>query len=87
MRTTARFASANRQSADDIRAALVKEAENEDIPLQPEDIHVKGEAGHVQISADYSVTVDLSRLSVDAQFPSRAQEQSSPVVGVCARRN
>lgn len=59
MQTVARFASANRQSADDIRAALVKEAKSEDIPLQPEDIHVESQAGNVRISAPYSVTVDL----------------------------
>jgi predicted membrane protein len=59
MQTVARFASANRQSADDIRAALVKEAKSEDIPIQPEDIHVESQAGNVRISANYSVTVDL----------------------------
>jgi predicted membrane protein len=59
MQTVARFASANRQTADDIKAALVKEAKSEDIPLQPEDIHVESQAGNVRISANYSVTVDL----------------------------
>src|ERR1700690_509989 len=59
MQTVARFASANRQTTDDIRAALVKEAKSEDIPLQPEDIHVESQAGNVRISAPYSVTVDL----------------------------
>jgi hypothetical protein len=59
MQSTARFASANRQTADDIRASLVKEAKSEDIPIKPEDIHVESEAGNVRISAAYSVTVDL----------------------------
>jgi len=59
MQSTARFASANRQTADDIRASLVKEAKSEDIPIKPEDIHVESQAGNVRISAPYSVTVDL----------------------------
>jgi predicted membrane protein len=59
MTSTARFASANRQTADDIRASLVKEAKSEDIPIKPEDIHVEAQAGNVRISAPYSVTVDL----------------------------
>jgi hypothetical protein len=59
MTSTARFASANRQTADDIRASLVKEAKSEDIPIKPEDIKVEAQAGNVQISAPYSVTVDL----------------------------
>ena len=57
--STARFASVNRQSVDDIRTAVLKEAQNEDIPIAPADIHVKGDGGHVEIAADYSVTVDL----------------------------
>lgn len=59
MTSTARFASANRQTADDIRASLVKEAKSEDIPIKPEDIHVESQGGNVNISAPYSVTVDL----------------------------
>jgi Domain of unknown function (DUF4845) len=57
--STARFASVNRQTTDDIRNAVLKEAENEDIPIDARDIHVKGDNGHVEIAADYSVTVNL----------------------------
>jgi len=57
--STARLATVNRESAEDIRAAILKEAQSEEIPLAAEDIHVKDEGGHVEISADYSVTVDL----------------------------
>jgi len=57
--STARFASVNRQTPEDIRAAVMKEALNEDIPIAAPDIHVKGDAGHVEIAADYSVTVNL----------------------------
>jgi Domain of unknown function (DUF4845) len=57
--STARYASVNRQSVDDIRTSVLKEAENEDIPITAQDIHVKGDGGHVEIVADYSVTVNL----------------------------
>lgn len=57
--STARLATVNRQSAEDIRAAVLKEAQSEEIPIAAEDIHVKDEGGHVEISADYTVTVDL----------------------------
>ena len=57
--STARFASVNRQSPEDIRAAVLKQAQEEDIPIAAKDIHVKGESGRVEIAADYSVTVDL----------------------------
>ena len=59
MQTAARFGSANRQSVDDIRKAVVTEAKSDDIPVQPEDIHIESAGGNVQISTSYSVTVDL----------------------------
>lgn len=68
MQTTARFATLNHQAPDDIRATLVKEAQKEDLPVQPEDIHVSSEAGNVQIKADYSVTVDLSVYQLTLNF-------------------
>ena len=57
--STARFASVNRQSPEDIRAAVLKQAQEVDIPITAKDIQVRGESGHVEIAADYSVTVDL----------------------------
>jgi hypothetical protein len=59
LESTARLATVNRQSAEDIRTAVLKEAQSEEIPIAAEDIHVKDDGGHVEISADYSVTVDL----------------------------
>lgn len=59
MQTTARFASVNRQTPQEIRDSLVKEAAKEGIPVKPDDIHVTNDAGNVQIDAAYSVTVDL----------------------------
>jgi hypothetical protein len=59
MQTTARFASVNRQSPDDIRQALMREAERAELPLRPQDIKVSNRGGRVDIEATYSVTVDL----------------------------
>jgi hypothetical protein len=59
MQTTARFATINRQSPEQIRKSLLVEAKSKDIPVEPENIHVTSEAGNVKINAEYSVTVDL----------------------------
>lgn len=74
--SAARFASVNRQSADDIRASVLKEAENEDIPITAEDIHVKGDAAHVEIAADYSVTVNLVVYQWTLNFHPHARNNS-----------
>ena len=58
MQTIARFASVNRQSENDIRLALLKEASKDDIPIRPEDIRVTNNNGNVRIEAVYSVTLD-----------------------------
>jgi len=59
IQNTARFASVGHQSESDIKGAVVKEAEKEDVPVRPEDISVRSQNGNVQIDAEYSVTVDL----------------------------
>jgi hypothetical protein len=60
MQNAARFASVNRmQTLEDIRKGLMQEAQRQDIPINPEDIHITSESGVVTISAEYSVTVDL----------------------------
>jgi hypothetical protein len=55
----ARSASLYRKSSDQIRQAVLDEAQREDLPVQAEDIKVQGQAGNVHIDVDYSVTVDL----------------------------
>jgi hypothetical protein len=61
MQTTARFASVNRnQTPADITKSVMEEAQKQNIPLQAEDVHVTAESGNIAISADYSVTIDLS---------------------------
>jgi len=59
MKTTARFASVNRQTPEDIRKSMLVEATKDDLPIKPEDIKVSAKDGTVQIEANYSVTVDL----------------------------
>jgi predicted membrane protein len=59
MQNTARFATVNRQSPEEIRKSLVQEAQANEIPVQPENIHVTAEAGNVKISADYTIVVNL----------------------------
>ena len=59
MQTAARFASVNRQSPEDIRKNLLKEAEKAEMPIRLEDIKVSSRGGRVDIEANYSVTVDL----------------------------
>jgi hypothetical protein len=56
----ARFASVNRQTVEQIRQAVLKEAERDNLPVQPEDVKVEAASGKVHISADISITVDLS---------------------------
>jgi hypothetical protein len=59
MQTTARFASVNRQTPDQIRRAILKEADRLEVPVQLQDIKVADHNGRIDINADYSVTVDL----------------------------
>jgi hypothetical protein len=59
METAARFATVNRQSPDEIRKNLLKQAEEAEMPIRLEDIKVVSRGGRIDIEANYSVTVDL----------------------------
>lgn len=59
MTTTARIGAASRLTPDQIRKTLADEALSDDIPVKPDDIHVQSQGGHVEVSASYSVTVNL----------------------------
>lgn len=59
MQTIARFATVNRQGPDQIRDAILKEAQKAELPVRKEDIKVRAASGNVNIDVDYSVTVDL----------------------------
>ncbi len=60
LQTIARFASVNRDPSDKVVAAILKEAEKDDVPVEADDIKVEGKGGNVTINVDYSVTADLS---------------------------
>src|SRR6185436_608304 len=59
MQTAARFASVRRESPEQVRANLLKEAEKADMPITLQDIMVVDRNGRTIINVDYSVTVDL----------------------------
>jgi Domain of unknown function (DUF4845) len=59
MQTIARFATVNRQNPEQIRDAVLNEAEKDSIPVSAEDIKVEAVRGNVRINVEYSVTVDL----------------------------
>ena len=59
LQNIARFASVNRRTNEQIKQAVMEEAQKEDLPVQAEDVKVEGSGGNVHISVDYSVTVDL----------------------------
>jgi hypothetical protein len=60
VQTIARFATATRQTPEQIRAAILKEAEKDDVPIDANDVKVQAVNGNVRIKVDYSVTVDLT---------------------------
>jgi hypothetical protein len=55
----ARYASVNRKNNEQVKQAVLAEAQKEDLPVEAEDIKVEGNAGNIHINVDYSVTVDL----------------------------
>ena len=59
IQTIATFASVNRQPVEKVRDSVLKEAEKDGVPIVADDIKIQGGGGNIQISVDYSVTVDL----------------------------
>jgi hypothetical protein len=69
MQSTARFASVNRNTtAGDISKSVLDEAQKQSIPLKAEDVHVTADSGLINISADYTVTVDLNVYQLTLNF-------------------
>jgi len=60
IQTLARFATMNRETPEQIRGAVLKEAQKDDIAIGAEAVKVEAVNGNVKINVDYSVTVDLS---------------------------
>lgn len=59
LQNIARFATVNHKSGEQVKQAVLEEAQKEDLPIDAEDIKVDGAGGNVHINVDYSVTVDL----------------------------
>jgi len=60
VQTIARYASATRQAPEQIRAAVLKEAQKDEVPIDEKDVKIDAVSGNVRIHVDYSVTVDLA---------------------------
>lgn len=76
IQTLARFATVNRQTPEQIRAAVLKEAQKDDVPVAAEDIKVDAVNGNIKIRADYSVTVDLKVYQWTLNFHPAASNDS-----------
>jgi hypothetical protein len=68
MKEVAKFALANRQTEADLRNAVYKEAQDQDVPINPEDIRVEMGPQGPFISADYKVNVDLQVYQFTLEF-------------------
>jgi hypothetical protein len=60
IQTIARYATVTRQTPEQIRTAVLKEAQKDDVPAAAEDIKVEAVSGNVRIHVEYSVIVDLT---------------------------
>jgi hypothetical protein len=54
-----RFASSKRKPTEKVRASIVDEAKNWDIPIKPRDIHITKRGPSFSVEIDYSLIVDL----------------------------
>jgi len=64
----ARDSTYTNQSADDVRALVLKEAHNDSVPLTADQINVTKDSNNVSISANYTVHVDLPWYPQDLHF-------------------
>jgi hypothetical protein len=76
MQEEARFAVVNRHGEEQIREAILKEAESLDIPLKKEEIKVLASASVVRISVDYTVPVDLMVYKMELHFTPSSENKS-----------
>lgn len=68
MTETARFASVNRNTEEQIRNTIYKEMQELDIPAKKEDLKITAEGGRVSISLDYRVPIDLTVYQFELHF-------------------
>lgn len=74
----ARFASVSRKTNEQVKQAVLEEAQKEDLPVDAENIKVEGAAGNVHINVEYSVTVDLKVYQWTLNFHPNAS--NAPVI-------
>ena len=75
MQETARFASVNRNSEEQIRDSIMKTIDELQIPATKEDIKVTAAGGRVTINVDYKVPIDLMVYKFELHFtPSTANK-------------
>ena len=75
MTETARFASVNRNTPEQIRDSIYKEMQELNIPASKDDLRITAEAGRVSISLDYRVPIDLTVYKFELHFtPSSANK-------------
>jgi cell division protein FtsL len=75
LQNIARFASVNRKTNEQVKQAVLDEAQKEDLPVQAEDVKVEGAQGNVHINVAYSVTVDLKVYQWTLNFHPDASNQ------------
>ena len=76
MQEEARFAVVNRHGEEQIREAILKEAQSLDIPLTKDDIKVVASASVVKITVDYTVPIDLMVYKMDLHFTPSSENKS-----------
>jgi Domain of unknown function (DUF4845) len=76
MQEEARFAVVNRHGEDQIREAILKEAQSLDIALTKDDIKVVASASVVKITVDYTVPIDLMVYKMDLHFTPSSENKS-----------
>ncbi|MGB8010505.1 MAG: hypothetical protein WCF68_02760 [Terriglobales bacterium] len=79
MKTEATQSTYSTRTEDDIRAAIVKQAHNYDIPLTPKQVHVTRVGGFgvgtLAIDAEYSVPIELPGYSTTIDFHPSTQNK------------
>jgi len=76
MQEEARFAVVNRHTEEQIREAVLKEAESLEIPLTKDEIKVLASASVVRISVDYTVPIDLMVYKMELHFTPSSENKS-----------
>ncbi len=76
IQTIARFASVNRETPEQIRIKVLKEAQRNDVPVQAGDVKIVSESGNIRINADFSIVVDLQIYQWTLNFHPSASNNS-----------